>query len=56
MAVDNFMTKNPITIKEGTLFKDALSIMKERSSQISILPIIDKKNKLKGMIRIHDIL
>jgi arabinose-5-phosphate isomerase len=49
------MTKHPITVSPETLAKDALALMENRSSQISVLPVVDPDGKPLGMIRLHDL-
>jgi arabinose-5-phosphate isomerase len=50
------MTGNPITINSDIFLNEALSIMEQRESQISVLPVVDNNKKCIGVIRIHDIL
>jgi arabinose-5-phosphate isomerase len=49
------MTTNPITATPDMLLGDALGLMENRKSQISVLPVVDTNNKVIGVIRIHDI-
>ncbi|MGB4842508.1 MAG: CBS domain-containing protein [Leptotrichiaceae bacterium] len=50
------MTENPITITQDILAVEALEVMENRKSQISVLPVTEKQNKkLLGIIRIHDL-
>jgi arabinose-5-phosphate isomerase len=52
----DLMTKKPTHISSEDLIEDALELMENRKSQISVLPVISKKTKkLSGLIRIHDI-
>jgi len=53
--VKDVMTTDPISINENRYLGEALSLMEKRSSQISLLPVLDDNNNLKGLIRIHDI-
>lgn len=50
------MTSKPISIDEDAYLGEATALMEQRISQISVLPVVDKNNKLKGIIRIHDII
>lgn len=50
-----FMTTNPVTATPDTLAYEALKIMEERSSQISVLPVVDSQHQCLGLIRLHDI-
>jgi len=49
------MSQKPITIKVGSLLTEVLSVMEDRVSQISVLPVVSDELKCVGLIRIHDI-
>ena len=49
------MTANPISIQGETLALDALRLMEDRPSQISVLPVVDANNHPLGLLRIHDL-
>lgn len=49
------MTKNFTKIEEDKMAIDALELMENRESQISVLPVF-KKEKVVGVVRIHDLL
>ena len=49
------MSQKPITIKVGSLLSEVLSVMENRESQISVLPVVRDELKCVGLIRIHDI-
>jgi arabinose-5-phosphate isomerase len=49
------MTKHPIVAAPTLLAYDALQIMENRPSQISVLPIVDQDQHYLGLIRLHDI-
>jgi arabinose-5-phosphate isomerase len=49
------MTPNPITVIPEMLAYDALQLMENRSSQISVLPVVDEDQVCVGIIRLHDI-
>jgi arabinose-5-phosphate isomerase len=55
MTSSMMMTMNPITVMKETLAYDAMNIMENRSSQISVLPVVTNDNICIGMIRLHDI-
>lgn len=56
LSAQEVMTKNPISVYPKMLLADALKLMEERPSKISVLPVIEEKNKrLLGLIRLHDI-
>jgi arabinose-5-phosphate isomerase len=52
---DDFMTRRPIVAKPELLAFDALRLMEDRPSQISVLPVVDEDGKCVGLIRVHDI-
>jgi arabinose-5-phosphate isomerase len=49
------MTQNPVVVTPDVLAYDALKLMENRSSQISILPVVDDEGACLGLIRLHDI-
>ncbi len=53
--IEEIMTKNPICVRAGTKAIDALHLMEDRPSQISVLPVIDDEGKPIGLLRIHDL-
>ena len=55
LSAQDIMTQKPIVISPEDMAVDALAIMEERSSQISILPVTNRE-KLIGLVRIHDLL
>lgn len=50
------MTENPIQVLPDLLAYEALKIMEDRPSQISILPVVNKNQRYLGVIRLHDII
>lgn len=55
LTAEQMMTKSPTTTSPEILAYDALRIMEDRPSQISVLPVVDEKGKASGMLRLHDI-
>ena len=55
LTSDDFMTRKPIVVTPELLAFDALRLMEDRPSQISVLPVIDQDQKCVGLIRVHDI-
>ncbi|MCD4677143.1 MAG: KpsF/GutQ family sugar-phosphate isomerase [Desulfobacula sp.] len=53
-SVDAVMSKNPRTLTAQSFLYDALNLMEKY--QITVLPIVDKHNKLDGLLHLHDIL
>ena len=49
------MSANTITIKVDSSLSEVISLMENRESQISVLPVVDQSNICLGLIRIHDI-
>jgi len=49
------MTSKPITVQSEMLAHAALRIMEDRSSQISVLPIVDSEGNWVGLLRLHDL-
>jgi acetoin utilization protein AcuB len=54
MLVKDRMTQNPITITPSTTFPEAFQILREE--RIRHLPVIDKKDKLVGIVAQTDLL
>jgi arabinose-5-phosphate isomerase len=55
LSAKDVMTQNPITVTETLLAFDALRIMEERDSQISVLPVVNENHEAVGLLRIHDL-
>ncbi|MDX2128593.1 MAG: KpsF/GutQ family sugar-phosphate isomerase [Chloroherpetonaceae bacterium] len=51
----DFMTINPISTSPEVLAFDALEMMENRPSQISVLPVVDSTGKTVGLLRLHDV-
>jgi arabinose-5-phosphate isomerase len=54
LLVEEVMTKNPRTVKENSPTYDALNLMEQH--QITVLPIINSKGEVLGILHLHDIL
>jgi len=52
---EEIMTRNPTVANPGLLAYDALQLMEDRPSQISVLPVVDGERVCVGLIRLHDI-
>jgi len=52
---DDLMTREPAVANPDMLAYDALRLMEDRPSQISVLPVVDSDRKCVGLIRVHDI-
>jgi len=55
LTSDDFMTRKPVVVTPELLAFDALRLMEDRPSQISVLPVVDGDEKCVGLIRVHDI-
>ena len=49
------MTRSPVTIGPDATLGDALERMERRSSQISVLPVVDEPGRALGLLRLHDV-
>jgi len=49
------MTPDPVVVTPNVLAYDALQLMENRPSQISVLPVVDDERYCVGLIRLHDI-
>jgi arabinose-5-phosphate isomerase len=52
---DELMTPNPAVASPELLAYDALRLMEDRPSQISVLPVVDGDRICVGLVRLHDI-
>ena len=55
VTCDDFMTRKPTVATTDLLAYDALQLMENRPSQISVLPVVDSDGHCVGLIRLHDI-
>jgi len=55
LTSDDFMTRKPVVVTPELLAFDALRLMEDRPSQISVLPVVDGDDRCVGLIRVHDI-
>ena len=55
LKCDDLMTHNPVVANPEMLAFDALRLMEDRPSQISVLPVVDGDRRCVGLIRLHDI-
>ncbi len=54
LRAEEVMTRNPITVKVGTLATAAFNVMKIRA--INTILVVDAENRLVGIVHIHDLL
>jgi len=55
LKCDDLMTHDPVVANPEMLAFDALRLMEDRPSQISVLPVVDGDRRCVGLIRLHDI-
>jgi arabinose-5-phosphate isomerase len=55
LCAADVMTRSPLTIGPEALLKDALLLMEDRPSQISVLPVVDGSGRALGLVRLHDL-
>jgi len=55
LKCDDLMTHNPIVATPEMLAFDALHLMEDRPSQISVLQVVEDDRLCVGLIRLHDI-
>lgn len=55
LTAEQMMTRSPVTTRPETLAYDALQLMENRPSQISVLPVVRADGQCIGLIRLHDI-
>lgn len=55
LSAEMMMTRDPICVRPEMLAFDALRLMEDRPSQISVLPVTDEVGKCIGLLRIHDV-
>jgi arabinose-5-phosphate isomerase len=55
LTAEQMMTSSPISASPEMLAYDALQLMENRSSQISVLPVVDGEGVCIGLLRLHDI-
>lgn len=55
LACNDFMTRKPVVATPELLAFDALRLMEDRPSQISVLPVVDQDQKCVGLLRLHDV-
>ena len=55
LNAEQMMTADPITASHEMLAYDALQLMENRASQISVLPVVDGDGACVGLLRLHDI-
>lgn len=55
LTAGDVMTSGPVSALPGSLAYDALQLMEDRPSQISVLPVVDEQGRCVGLVRLHDL-
>jgi arabinose-5-phosphate isomerase len=55
LTAEAMMTRSPVSVSPEMLAYDALRLMEDRPSQISVLPVVDENSKCVGLLRLHDV-
>lgn len=55
LRCSSMLTRDPVVAAPELLAYDALRLMEDRPSQISVLPVVDDNRICVGLIRLHDI-
>ena len=56
LDAEKIMTTDPVSISSNSSVDNALKLMEDRRSQISVLPVVNEENgECLGLIRLHDI-
>jgi arabinose-5-phosphate isomerase len=55
LTAEAMMTRSPVSVLPELLAVEALRVMEERSSQISVLPVVNDDGRCIGLLRLHDI-
>jgi arabinose-5-phosphate isomerase len=56
LRASEVMTKDPTTAIPEMPARDAVALMENRSSQINVLPVVDRDGNWLGLLRLHDLL
>jgi|TARA_B100001093_G_scaffold520250_1_gene613944 arabinose-5-phosphate isomerase len=55
IPIKDFINFSPVSINPSISIFDAMKVMEDRDSQISVLPIVDSSNKCLGLLTLHDL-
>lgn len=55
LSARDIMTSRPVTISPDAPLREAETLMEQRRSQISVLPVVDREHRYLGLVRIHDL-
>ena len=54
-SMGELINKKPISVSHALSIQDAMKLMEDRGSQISVLPFVNESNECLGLIRLHDL-
>jgi arabinose-5-phosphate isomerase len=56
LCAEDVMTRSPVTVSPSAMVHEALRLMEDRPSQISVLPVVDSSGShCLGLVRLHDV-
>jgi arabinose-5-phosphate isomerase len=55
LSAADVMTARPVTVAPGVRLLEAVRLMENRPSQLSLLPVVDAGSRCLGLIRVHDV-
>jgi len=55
LTASGIMTRDPVVVTPDILAYNALQLMENRPSQLSVLPVVDQQRYCVGLVRLHDI-
>ena len=54
-SMKELINKNPISVSPALSIHDAMKLMEDRDSQISVLAVVNESKECLGLIRLHDL-
>ena len=54
-SMEGLINRNPISVSPALPIHDAMKLMEDRDSQISVLPVVNESKECLGLIRLHDL-
>jgi arabinose-5-phosphate isomerase len=55
MTIDEIMNKEPVYVYEDEKAYSALELMQKRARPITIIPVLNRKDIVVGMLRMYDL-
>ena len=56
MKITDIMNPSPTKVFNDEMAVDALELMRSRKKPITVLPVLNRKNKVVGMVHIHNLI